>query len=85
MKRSITVTCYCPFKDLENGILAADPRSSNINAHVHSNGNILWIPPVSHKVVNFVVVLAYRVVKEHNFLAVLGIRDILVRIRIRIP
>jgi len=37
-------------QDLNNGILAADPRSSNVNAHVDSNGNILWIPPVSHKV-----------------------------------
>jgi len=37
-------------QDLDHGILAADPRSSNINAHVHSNGNVLWIPPVSHKV-----------------------------------
>ncbi|XP_023321465.1 neuronal acetylcholine receptor subunit alpha-2 [Eurytemora carolleeae] len=37
-------------KDLDHGILAADPRSSNINAHVQSNGNVLWIPPVSHKV-----------------------------------
>jgi len=37
-------------QDLDHGILAADPRSSNINVHVHSNGNVLWIPPVSHKV-----------------------------------
>ena len=37
-------------QDLDHGILAADPRSANTNAHVHSNGNILWILPVSHKV-----------------------------------
>merc|ERR550525_538504 len=37
-------------QDLDHGILAADPRSTNTNAHVHSNGNILWILPVSHKV-----------------------------------
>ena len=37
-------------QDLDHGILAADPRSANTNAHIHSNGNILWILPVSHKV-----------------------------------
>jgi len=37
-------------QDLNNGIMAADQRSSNVNAHVDSHGNILWIPPVSHKV-----------------------------------
>ena len=37
-------------QDLSNGILAADPRSANTNTHIHSNGNILWILPVSHKV-----------------------------------
>eukprot|EP00088_Acartia_fossae_P035459 TRINITY_DN36537_c0_g1_i1.p1 TRINITY_DN36537_c0_g1~~TRINITY_DN36537_c0_g1_i1.p1 ORF type:complete len:258 (-),score=30.04 TRINITY_DN36537_c0_g1_i1:60-833(-) len=37
-------------QDLNNGILAADQRSSSVNAHVNSNGDILWIPPVSHKV-----------------------------------
>ena len=35
---------------MDHGILAADPRSANTNAHIHSNGNILWILPVSHKV-----------------------------------
>jgi len=37
-------------QDLNTGINAADARSSNVNAHVYSNGNILWMPPVSHKV-----------------------------------
>lgn len=37
-------------QDLANGILAADPKSSNTNAQLFSNGNIVWIVPVSHKV-----------------------------------
>ena len=37
-------------QDLSNGILAADPRSSNTNAQLFSNGNIVWTVPVSHKV-----------------------------------
>jgi len=37
-------------QDLDHGILAADPRSASTNVHIHSNGNILWILPVSHKV-----------------------------------
>jgi len=37
-------------QDLHHGILAADPRSANTNAHIAANGNILWILPVSHKV-----------------------------------
>ena len=37
-------------QDLSNGILAADPKSSNTNAQLFSNGNIVWIVPVSHKV-----------------------------------
>jgi len=37
-------------QDLDHGILAADPRSANTNVHIHSNGNILWILPVSHRV-----------------------------------
>jgi len=37
-------------QDLDHGILAADPRSANTNVHIHANGNILWILPVSHKV-----------------------------------
>ena len=41
-------------QDLDHGILAADPRSANTNAHIHSNGNILWILPVSHKVMRVV-------------------------------
>ena len=41
-------------QDLDHGILAADPRSANTNAHIHSNGNILWILPVSHKVTEMV-------------------------------
>ena len=30
--------------------MAADPKSSNTNAQLFSNGNILWTVPVSHKV-----------------------------------
>merc|ERR1712025_272196 len=37
-------------QDLDNGILAADPDSSNTNVYIHSDGNILWVTPVSHKV-----------------------------------
>jgi len=37
-------------QDLAHGILAADPRSANTNVHISSNGNILWVVPVSHKV-----------------------------------
>ena len=37
-------------QDLSKGILAADPKSSNTNAQLFSNGNILWTVPVSHKV-----------------------------------
>merc|ERR1712179_862333 len=37
-------------QDLDHGILAAAPRSANTNVHIHSNGNILWILPVSHRV-----------------------------------
>jgi len=37
-------------QDLSNGILAADPRSSNTNAQLFSNGNIVWTVPVSHKI-----------------------------------
>ena len=37
-------------QDLSKGILAADPKSSNTNAQLFSNGNILWPVPVSHKV-----------------------------------
>ena len=39
-------------QDLSKGILAADPKSSNTNAQLFSNGNILWTVPVSHKVIN---------------------------------
>jgi len=37
-------------QDLSKGILAADPKSSNTNAQLFSNGNILWTVPVSHKI-----------------------------------
>ena len=37
-------------QDLSNGILAADLKSSNTNVQLFSNGNILWISPVSHRV-----------------------------------
>jgi len=36
--------------DLNHGILAADPRSASTDIHIYDNGKILWIVPVSHKV-----------------------------------
>jgi len=37
-------------QDLDNGILAADAESSDTNVHIHSDGSILWVTPVYHKV-----------------------------------
>ena len=37
-------------QDLSNGILAADLKSSNTNVQLFSNGNILWISPVFHRI-----------------------------------
>ena len=37
-------------QDLSNGILAADPKSSSTNVQLFSNGNILWIVPVFHRI-----------------------------------
>ena len=37
-------------QDLSNGVLAADPKSANTNVQLFSNGHIVWVVPVSHKV-----------------------------------
>jgi len=37
-------------QDLSNGILAADLKSSTTNVQLFSNGNVLWISPVFHKI-----------------------------------